>query len=252
MLKNTFQHVPGVGCKTEQKIWKNNVLDWDTFMSSKRVGISSGKRTRIARFLETCSKHIDENNHKFLLDHFPDNQQWRVYPDTNVCFLDIETTGLSRHYHDITTIGLFDGKKSKVFIQGKNLDKFADEFQKFNTVVTFNGKCFDIPFISQKFPDTDVNKFHIDLRYVMRRLGYSGGLKLIERAVGIERDDDLKEVDGYEAVRLWKRYQRGDDDALDLLIKYNIADIENLKVLMDLAFKRMKNQVFLPYTENKR
>jgi len=43
-------------------------------------------------------------------------------------------------------------------------------------------------------------------------------------------------MDGYMAVLLWQRYQRGDRTALDLLLKYNREDVVNLEVLMDRAF----------------
>ena len=78
----------------------------------------------------------------------------------------------------------------------------------------------------------------------MKDIGYSGGLKSIERQAGIQRDDDLKEVDGYEAVRLWYKYKRGDSEALRTLLRYNQADIENLKILMDLTFDKLKNKEF--------
>jgi hypothetical protein len=76
-----------------------------------------------------------------------------------------------------------------------------------------------------------------------------GGLKRIEKEVGIQRDDDLQDVDGYEAVRLWYKYKRGDENALKLLTKYNIADVENLKTLMDFAFQKLKHKHFFSKIE---
>jgi len=51
-------------------------------------------------------------------------------------------------------------------------------------------------------------------------------------------------VDGFEAVRLWHRYQRGDKKALQTLISYNNADIMNLEPLMELAYERMRERIF--------
>jgi uncharacterized protein YprB with RNaseH-like and TPR domain len=57
-----------------------------------------------------------------------------------------------------------------------------------------------------------------------------GGLKSVERQLGIERQ--LKGVDGREAVRLWWRYRNDyDDEALRTLLAYNSEDLLNLKVL---------------------
>ena len=69
-------------------------------------------------------------------------------------------------------------------------------------------------------------------------------LKKIERDLGIARSDEIDGVDGFEAVRLWHRYQRGDKKALQTLISYNNADIMNLEPLMALAYERMRERVF--------
>jgi len=60
-----------------------------------------------------------------------------------------------------------------------------------------------------------------------------GGLKAVERQLGIERS--LKEVGGYEAVRLWWRYvDYFDTDALSTLLEYNKEDVLNLRVLKEM------------------
>jgi hypothetical protein len=57
-----------------------------------------------------------------------------------------------------------------------------------------------------------------------------GGLKSVERQLGIERR--LKDVNGWEAVKLWWRYVDSfDTDALNKLLEYNKEDIVNLKTL---------------------
>jgi len=55
--------------------------------------------------------------------------------------------------------------------------------------------------------------------YPCKRIGLSGGLKPIEKEIGIERD--RPDLSGRDAVRLWREYERGDDDALDTLVSYN-------------------------------
>ena len=51
-------------------------------------------------------------------------------------------------------------------------------------------------------------------------------------------------MDGYMAVLLWQRYQRGDKGALDLLLSYNREDVVNLEVLMDGAFAMERERLF--------
>jgi uncharacterized protein YprB with RNaseH-like and TPR domain len=81
----------------------------------------------------------------------------------------------------------------------------------------------------------------------MARLGFKGGLKKIEPRFGIHRPEEVDGMDGYMAVLLWQRYQRGDKGALDLLLSYNREDVVNLEVLMDAAF-RMERERLLGLT----
>ena len=55
--------------------------------------------------------------------------------------------------------------------------------------------------------------------------------------MGIQRDDEVENVNGFEAVRLWKKYKNGDVNALRKLLIYNKEDIVNLKYLLDYYLK---------------
>lgn len=242
MLRNTFVHIPRVSRDFEKRLWANNILDWDCFLDNIDASINASKRNFITEHLMKSMQALERQDFDYFLENLPTNQHWRLYRELKhkCCYLDIETTGLSRHYDDVTVIGLYDGEQSKIFVKGDDLEKFGEEIAKYKMIITYNGKCFDVPFLKAKFPEVEFNKFHIDLRFVMREIGYSGGLKYIERAVGIKRDGELQDIDGFEAVRLWYKYLKGDDNALNLLIKYNKADIENLKVLMEFAFEKLQ------------
>ena len=65
-------------------------------------------------------------------------------------------------------------------------------------------------------------------------------MKRIERRLRLDRPDDLKGLTGSDAVKLWRRYERGDDDALDALIGYNREDVENLRPLMGYAYEALR------------
>ena len=60
------------------------------------------------------------------------------------------------------------------------------DIREYSTVVTYNGKSFDVPFI-ERFFRIKMHHMHIDLMYVLRSLGYKGGLKSCERQLGLER-----------------------------------------------------------------
>jgi hypothetical protein len=78
---------------------------------------------------------------------------------------------------------------------------------------------------------------------VARRLGYRGGLKLIEPLFGIFRDSEIQEMSGYEAVVLWHEHLRGSPKALPTLLKYNEADVVNLKTIMEIAWERLQQKL---------
>jgi hypothetical protein len=246
MLQNTFIHVPRITRNTEVSIWKNKIHTWNDFLNkSDKLELSSSKKSLISN---TLHNSIDALKKK-KFEHFsniPQNQHWRLYNELkeHTCFLDIETTGLSKHYNNITLIGIHGNEGTKIFQNGKNLDKFQNELNKYSMMVTFNGRCFDIPFIQAKFPDLELPQYHSDLRFMMAELGLRGGLKSIERQRGITRDEELAAVDGFEAVRLWHKYQRGDNNALITLKNYLTADVENLKTLMTGAFTELKKKNF--------
>lgn len=171
----------------------------------------------------------------------PNREAWRLYheqPEAAV-FLDIETTGLSPETDQITVIGAMVGGQSTVFVEGESLEEFPAYIADRELLVSFNGSQFDVPFLQTRFPEARLDQPHIDLRLVLRSLGYRGGLKAIERQLGLQRDASIQGMSGLEAVRLWQRYREGDQAALDRLIKYNLADVGNLVGLMQIALGMM-------------
>lgn len=242
MLCQTFVHVPGIGDKEERSLWRENILTWEDFLQKDCSTLKQGEMEAVREFLKKSQDKMEAKNHRFFSSHLPAGEHWRAYPDFPASFLDIETTGLSRHRNKITVIGMSDGREDMVFINGRNMGSFSEEIMKRSLFVTFNGLFFDIPFIAAAFPRLRLDQLHIDLRWMLRRLGHTGGLKRIECQLGLSRKDELRGLDGLAAVRLWKRYEKGDDDALRLLIEYNMADVRNLKTLMDYAYESLRNQ----------
>ena len=241
MLTNTFLHIPYVKESTEKKIWSNNINCWDDFLT-KDSDLKNSEL--IKKSLMLSVDRYQNKDFEFFSSKLPSKYHWRAYEDfkNSCCFLDIETTGLSKHNDDITTIGIYDGKKSKVFVNGIDMHKFSDEIKKYSMIITFNGATFDIPFIKNKFPKVKFNQFHADLRFILRRLGFTGGLKKIEQDLGISRESDLSHLTGRDAIKLWYKYKYNQDKkALDTLIRYNIEDIENLKTLMDMSYEKLKS-----------
>ncbi|UCG59444.1 MAG: ribonuclease H-like domain-containing protein [Phycisphaerales bacterium] len=151
-------------------------------------------------------------------------------------YLDIETTGLGRHYADLTVIGIAREEARGIQVvqlveprlSEKRLLKALDGTDE---IYTYNGSRFDLPFIQAKLGvDLKACFKHTDLMYNCWRQGLKGGLKAVERQLGIDRS--LRGVDGYMAVRLWYEYVNSDDqESLQTLLDYNREDIVNLRVL---------------------
>ena len=96
---------------------------------------------------------------------------------------------------------------------------------------TYNGSRFDLPFIETKLRVDLKQRFkHTDLMYDCWRQGLKGGLKVVEKLLGIQRR--LTGVDGYMAVQLWYDYVNYKNrQALRMLLDYNEEDVVNLRVL---------------------
>jgi uncharacterized protein YprB with RNaseH-like and TPR domain len=63
-------------------------------------------------------------------------------------------------------------------------------------------------------------------------------LKACEAKLGIDRGE-LEGIDGFFAVHLWYEYKlRGNEEALETLLAYNIEDVLNLEQLWTLAYNR--------------
>ncbi|WP_457551665.1 ribonuclease H-like domain-containing protein [Desulfobacula sp.] len=247
MLKNSFQHIPGIGSKTERQLWESGIFDWGTFAKATQLKISPKRKETITDYLEQSNNNLHSNNPRFFCDLLPAAQHWCIFPEfrNTTAYIDIETTGLERWDFEITTIALYDGCSIKYYVNGQNLDDFIIDIAKYNVIVTYNGKSFDVPFIEDHFK-TKLNHSHIDLRYILKSLGYSGGLKSCEKALGMDRGD-LDGVDGYFAILLWHDYkQHQNEKALETLLAYNIEDVINLETLMVKAYNmKIKGTPFL-------
>jgi len=241
MLTNTYIHIPGVGPGTEKKIWKSGIICWEDFLKNHNIFKCSKNRQRILfSGIEESVEQLNAGNHIFFAKRIPPAYHWRAFRQfrEKTAYVDIETTGLSCEYDKITIIGIYNGKETKTYVRGINLEEAQGELVKYQQLVTFNGARFDIPFIEHEFPGF-FNHLHIDLMYLLKKLGYGGGLKRIECQLGLKRSEETEGITGMDAVRLWNMYQRGNDEALEKLIKYNREDIENLEKLIEMTFPRI-------------
>jgi uncharacterized protein YprB with RNaseH-like and TPR domain len=151
-------------------------------------------------------------------------------------YLDIETTGLCSFYDEITVIGIClanDMENRLVQLVGGDVTRanLLRTLRCVDTIYTYNGSRFDLPFINFRLGVNLREHFHHrDLMHDCWKNNLYGGFKAVERQLGIPRR--LQGIGGAEAVALWWRYQIDHDrKALDLLLEYNKEDVVNLMAL---------------------
>jgi len=168
-----------------------------------------------------------------------------------VLFLDVETTGLSWFYDELTIVGWAIGDEYRLHIAGTDPEPLLDVLRKARTLITFNGTLFDLRFLRKTFGDIQIPPVHIDLRYLARRAGLVGGQKAIERELKLPRRAGFEEMDGAEAVLLWHRYLRGDRRALSRLIDYNRHDVLGMCGILDEVMDRLDDHDDLLFQRQK-
>ncbi len=249
MIRNTFTLLPGIGPTRESSLWRSGIMSWDEFLQEGRIkGISKERKDRMDSELLLAHEMLGERSPSFFADRIRRREHWRCLKElgASVAYVDIETTGVSR-YSPITVVGISDGKRTHSLVKGKNLNQLnlKSILSSATMIVTFNGSSFDLPMIEHNFPGAIPHVPHLDLRNALRRLGYVGGLKNIERELGLSRDRRVEYMTGEDAVYLWRLWERGgNENALDLLIEYNSCDCQNMKPLADLAYRDLRKQVF--------
>jgi hypothetical protein len=246
LLRATFQHLPGVGSETEKALWTRGIRDWTAFGAEPGIpGFSSEHLDRLRGELHRSAQALENGDAAYFAARLPQGEHWRLYPDFHhlTAFLDIETTGFNPGEGIVTCVTVHGGGRTVTLVHGKDLEKLGEVLHPFALLVTFNGRQFDVPFLKAHFPHIHFPPAHADLRWIFRRQGLTGGLKAIERQLGLGSRRGVEGVDGLEAVHLWYSHCRGVKGALERLVAYNRADTENLEPLMDYAVGEMEKLI---------
>jgi uncharacterized protein len=245
MLRNTFCHLPRLGPRSEQKLWQQGITTWSDFLAEKRIHrIAPHRKPLFDQALKNAQKAVLLGDSAYF-NILPSVEQWRLWEEfgDEAAFIDIETN----YRHDITVLGIADSQGGVwQFVRHHNMDgrKVRELLSNFKLLVTFNGASFDLPIMRRYFQDVLPRVPHIDLRHAAARAGHSGGLKAIEKSLGIARLDAVKNVSGADALRLWTAYrQTGEKRFLELLLEYNAEDIVNLKPLAQAVYDQLQAQV---------
>lgn len=249
MIRNSFIFLDRIGLNMEKNILRQGVLDWNTFLSKDKImNISDKRKAYYDLRLMEAKAHLQKDDSSYFHRILPLSETWRLYEyfRDDCVFLDIEVSSVTKNDSEVIVIGLYDGFDTKLMIRGINLDmiNLSKELKNYKLIVTFNGNVFDMPFLRKRYPSLIPDMPVLDLRTACNRIGLKGGLKDIEKTLGIRRDNPIvgKLCNG-DPLKLYKMFKAsGDKYYLDLLVEYNEEDIINLKPIADKACKALKHE----------
>jgi len=245
MIRRHFSIFAGIGPIRERAIRAAGISDWQQFLAVDSVpGLPDQICRSMARQIREWTVALEQKDAGFFAQTVPRSVHWALFEEFggHVRYLDIETTGLSPGRDKVTVVGIHDGTRYDAFVRGQGLTGQAiqDALEGCKLLVTYFGSAFDVPFLRAAFPGVHWDFPHFDLCFAGRKVGLKGGLKAIEQALGISRDNSIADIDGFEAMRLWRAHERGHPTALKRLIEYNEADTRNLARIAPFIHERLR------------
>ncbi len=257
----------GVAEDQERALWGRGVVSWDVltkYPEEASAVLGASRAGKLAEAVNDARNALAKGDAAWFKSNWPEKESWRLWQGyctpAQKALVDIETTGLTPGVDQITVIGLADGAPSaRVFVAGRPqpgdelLEKFREAIKAYKLIVTYNGAGFDLPFIERQFRD-QAFRFelpHADLMFPARAMGLQGGLKDMEKQVGIVRSGEIKDMRGDEAIRLWGQWKnQGDLAAYRKLTTYCKADCENLMEFGDAVYKARWAKMHTPFARD--
>ncbi len=242
MLTSCFLHLPGIGKTWQARLHEAGIDNWAKAAEACRecsLPLPVKQRGLFASALAESEERLAAGDARWFSERLKGAEAWRLYPhfSHSAAYVDIETTGLGGPSDHITSIALYDGESVRCYVYGRNLEDFARDIRPYSLLVTWNGRCFDVPFIRRAL-SAPMEMAHLDLLPVFRAIGLKGGLKAVESKLGLTRQglNGAEGVDGWTAVLLWQEFRRsGDERALETLLAYNVEDVLSLEYLSRYA-----------------
>ena len=245
MIENTFIFLQGIGETSEQRLWQEGIRCWDDFLTAPSITwIGQEKKRLYDEQISIAKERLQMRDAHFFAQLLNPREHWRLFPvfRNSAVALDIETNGYSAQQGGyVTVVGLYDGCDYRALVRGSTLStkRLEQELERYLYLITFFGSVFDLRFLQEDLA-IKYRGLHFDLCFAARRVGMRGGLKMLERTIGIERNHEIQGLDGQDAVYLWHAVQRGDGESLALLIDYNRSDTVNLFLLADILYTMLK------------
>ena len=205
--------------------------------------------------IETFNPEYRHGEYKLWLESFTHLQRLidLDFKLQDLIFIDAETTGLSGGagtFAFMLGLGWFDYGNAfhvkQIFLpepacEFEYLSALSEELARFNTIVSFNGKSFDIPLIKTRYvmhaaPSPFEDMAHIDLLHLARRVWR---YRLASRTLGEIENHILRftrgevELPGWMAPKLYLDYLQTKDAApMKGMFYHNQIDIVSLAALL--------------------
>ena len=189
-------------------------------------------------------------------------------------FFDIETTGFSPASSNIYLIGCLRKQGEKLiidqyFAENKDDEKevisqFMHLLRQYNTIISFNGIGFDIPYVKAKcdtygieehlkdYTYVDIFKLISNIKFLLKLPNYKQ--KTVENFLDIYRDDKFS---GGELINVYHEYVKTHSpEAEELLLLHNYEDVTGMLDLIPiLSYRniltggfRIKSSEITPFT----
>lgn len=241
MLENSFVHLPSIGAQTEERLWSLGCHTWDDLEAQLPELFGRQRTQRLLAAIEESRAAFENLEFDYFRERLKGSDMWRLLPALlkaghadKIAYLDIETTGLGfPPACESTTIAvLFKGELHLEYKAEKKRAILERIDREAKIIVTFNGVTFDLPFLRREFEELAFRQPHLDLRYWFAKLEFRGGLKKIQKAFPEVPQRVSMDIDGFDAVRLWRMHDWGVENALETLLTYNAEDTIVLEQLV--------------------
>lgn len=249
-LTRHFELFPHIGAERGRALLREGCLCWRDLLDAAHplAGLDRAAWDEARAAAEAALRALGSGDAAYFTARLPPREQWRVLAHwfDHASFFDIETNGLDAD-SIVTLVCCYHRGRPLRFLADENLDDFLDLLDEIRLLVSFNGASFDVPRVLDRFHIPALPCAHVDLRWLCHHAGWRGGLKAIERALGLRRPPDLEGLGGAEAVWLWQAWHdRQDALARRTLERYCAADTVMLQMLAGRLCRQHGADVAMP------
>src|SRR6478609_10982248 len=123
MLTSSFIFAKGMTEELERALWGHGLTSWDLLKKHPEEAaevMGAGRSVKLLEAVNEAQQALLTKDLAWFRANWPDRELWRLWQGfcapERVALVDIETTGLTPGYDQITVIGLADAKGARAFV----------------------------------------------------------------------------------------------------------------------------------------